>query len=126
MTSARTLLVFGAGGTNLAQADDVFGKLDTNGDGSVSLDEMSSALKGAGDQGHHHAHRAGGGKQSGEDSLLQALDGASSTSTTNSDGSTTTSARVPFELRGPFFGAAFTPAIDAALRPPGPAIPLLR
>lgn len=81
----------GAGGTNLAQADDVFGKLDANGDGSVSLDEMSSALKGAGGQGHHHAHRAGGGKQSGEDSLLQALDGASSTSTTNSDGSTTTS-----------------------------------
>lgn len=40
--------------------------------------------------------------------------------------STTTSARVPFELRGPFFGAAFTPAIDAALRDPGPAIPLLR
>jgi AsmA protein len=40
--------------------------------------------------------------------------------------STTTSARVPFELRGPFFGAAFTPAIDAALRTPGPAVPLLR
>ncbi|MEN3346913.1 MAG: hypothetical protein V7632_548, partial [Bradyrhizobium sp.] len=31
----------GAGGTNLAQADDVFSKLDTNTDGSVSLDEMS-------------------------------------------------------------------------------------
>jgi AsmA protein len=40
--------------------------------------------------------------------------------------STMTSARVPFELRGPFFGAAFTPEIDAALRPTGPAIPLLR
>ncbi|CAD5263484.1 conserved hypothetical protein [Bosea sp. 62] len=40
--------------------------------------------------------------------------------------STTTSTRVPFELRGPFFGAAFTPEIDAALRPIGPAIPLLR
>lgn len=40
--------------------------------------------------------------------------------------STTTSARVPFELRGPFFGAAFTPEIDAALRPIGPAIPVLR
>ena len=81
----------GAGGTNLAQADDVFGKLDTNGDGSVSLDEMSSALKGAGGHGHHHAHHAGGAKQPGEDSLLQALDGASSNSTTNSGGSTTTS-----------------------------------
>ncbi|MGE7468256.1 AsmA family protein [Bosea sp. NPDC003192] len=40
--------------------------------------------------------------------------------------STTTSTRVPFELRGPFFGAAFTPEIDASLRTPGPAIPLLR
>jgi AsmA protein len=40
--------------------------------------------------------------------------------------STTTSTRVPFELRGPFFGAAFTPAIDASLRMPGPAIPVLR
>lgn len=40
--------------------------------------------------------------------------------------STTTSTRVPFDLRGPFFGAAFTPEIDAALRPIGPAIPLLR
>ncbi len=40
--------------------------------------------------------------------------------------STTTSARVPFDLRGPFFGATFTPEIDAALRPIGPAIPLLR
>lgn len=40
--------------------------------------------------------------------------------------STTTSTRVPFDLRGPFFGAAFTPEIDAALRPIGQAIPLLR
>ncbi|CAN7186491.1 AsmA family protein [Bosea sp. LjRoot90] len=40
--------------------------------------------------------------------------------------STTTSARVPFEVRGPFFGAAFTPEIDAALRTLGPAMPLLR
>jgi len=40
--------------------------------------------------------------------------------------STTTSTRVPFEVRGPFFGAAFTPEIDAALRTLGPAIPLLR
>ncbi|WID97211.1 AsmA family protein [Bosea vestrisii] len=40
--------------------------------------------------------------------------------------STATSTRVPFEVRGPFFGAAFTPEIDAALRTPGPPIPLLR
>jgi AsmA protein len=40
--------------------------------------------------------------------------------------STTTSTRVPFEVRGPFFSAAFTPEIDAALHMLGPAIPLLR
>jgi hypothetical protein len=81
----------GAGGTNLAQADDVFGKLDKDSDGSVSLDEMSSALKGAGGHGHRHKHHVGGSQESNSDPLLQALDGASSTSVTNSDGSTTTS-----------------------------------
>jgi len=38
--------------------------------------------------------------------------------------STTTSTRVPFEVKGPFFGAAFTPEIDASLQ--APAAPLLR
>jgi hypothetical protein len=85
----------GAGGTNLAQADDVFSKLD--GDGKVSLDEMSKALKGAGHGGHHH--HAGGSPDAGStdasgsntDALSQALSGASSNAVTNSDGSTTTS-----------------------------------
>jgi hypothetical protein len=63
--------------------------MDSNGDGNISLDEMSSALKGSG-KGHHHHHRAGGSDKSPIDSLLQALD-ASSSSVTNSDGSTTTS-----------------------------------
>lgn len=35
----------GAGGTNFKAADDVFAKLDANNDGSVTLDEMSSALR---------------------------------------------------------------------------------
>lgn len=39
---------------------------------------------------------------------------------------TTTSTRVPFEVRGPFSGAAFTPEIDATLRTLGPATPLTR
>src|SRR5947209_9127618 len=30
----------GAGGTNLAKADEVFGRLDTDGDGSVTLEEL--------------------------------------------------------------------------------------
>src|SRR3954451_14042609 len=44
----------GAGGSNVAKAEEVFGKLDTNGDGSVSLDELSAALKGKGRHHHHH------------------------------------------------------------------------
>ena len=36
----------GAGGTNLAQADSVFGKLDKDGDRAVNLNEMMSALNG--------------------------------------------------------------------------------
>lgn len=78
----------GAGGTNIAAADNVFNKMDTDGDGSVSLDEMASALKGKG--GAHHAHHGGGGGGGGADALLNALQAASSTSTTNSDGSITT------------------------------------
>ena len=85
----------GAGGTNLA-----FERLDTDGDHSVSLEELSSALRGS--KGHHHHHQFGASDGSGDasgpssggpasDPLLQALSGASSTSVTNSDGSTTTS-----------------------------------
>ena len=77
----------GAGGTNIAAADNVFDKMDADGDGSVSLDEMATALKRK-SGGHHHAHHGGG--SGGADALMQALQGASSTSTTNSDGSTTT------------------------------------
>ena len=74
----------------------MFSKLDKNGDGSVSLDELSSALKGKGGHHHHHHHVASSDGSSGSDGsnsdpLLQALSGASSTSVTNSDGSTTTS-----------------------------------
>lgn len=77
----------GAGGTNIAAADNVFDKMDTDGDGSVSMNEMAAALKG---KGAHHAHHSGGGGGGGADALLQALQGASSTTTTNSDGSVTT------------------------------------
>jgi Ca2+-binding EF-hand superfamily protein len=83
----------GAGGTNLANADSVFGKLDKNGDGDVGLDELKSALQGAGGR-HHHAARSGGdggGSNGSSDPLAQALAGTSSTSVTNADGSTTTS-----------------------------------
>lgn len=74
----------GAGGTNIAAANNVFNKMDANADGSVSLDEMATALKGT--SGGHHAHQAGGGA----DALKEALQGASSTTTTNSEGSIST------------------------------------
>ncbi len=80
----------GAGGTNLAKADEVFDKLNKNGDDSISFDEMSSALKGRGRHGHHHT-ASGAGDDSGEDPLLKALDGATGSTVTNADGSTTTS-----------------------------------
>lgn len=81
----------GAGGTNLAQADAVFGKLGANRDDSVSLNEMANALMG-GRHHHHHASRANGDGSDGSssDPLLDVLNGASSTSVTNSDGSITT------------------------------------
>ena len=95
------LNALGAGGTNLAQADDVFSKMDKNGDNSVDLEELASALKGAGGKsGHHHHHHvtdsdgtSAGGSSGGPspDPLLQALNGASTSSVNNSDGSTTTS-----------------------------------
>ena len=68
----------------------MFGKLDKDGDGAVSLDEMMSALKGKGHRRHDAAGSDGSGGSS-KDPLMQALQGASSTSVTNSDGSITTS-----------------------------------
>jgi hypothetical protein len=70
----------------------VFSKIDSDGDGSVSLGELASALKGS--KGRHHAHHMAGGSGengSNSDPFTQALQGASSTSVTNSDGSVTTS-----------------------------------
>ncbi len=69
----------GAGGTNVANADKVFGKLDKDGDGSVSLDELGKALKGAGRPRH------GGGVDASD------VTGATTSTTANADGSTTTS-----------------------------------
>ena len=69
----------GAGGTNLEQADSVFDKLDKDGDGSVSLKELASALEASDSDG------------SNSDPFSQAVQGATTTSVTNSDGSVTTS-----------------------------------
>ena len=80
----------GAGGTNLANADSVFGKLDKDGDGSVSFKELASALTG-GKKPHLELHAAGESDGSNSDPLSRAQQGASTTSVTNSDGSVTTS-----------------------------------
>ncbi|UGV26040.1 EF-hand domain-containing protein [Rhodopseudomonas boonkerdii] len=76
----------GAGGTNVANADAVFAKLDKDGNGSVSLDELGSALKGAGKGGGHR--RAGGTVGVGDSSDVT---GATTTTAINPDGSTTIS-----------------------------------
>jgi len=88
ITKSEFEQALGAGGTNTAQADSVFGKLDADGDGSVSLKELASALK---PKGHHHDRDKAGDGESGSDSFLNAVKGASSTSVSNSDGSVTTS-----------------------------------
>ena len=67
----------------------MFGKLDQDGDGSVSLKELASALRPG--KGHHRPDEAGKSDGSGSDPFSQALQGASTTSVTNSDGSVTTS-----------------------------------
>src|SRR6185437_10420735 len=49
------------GGTIIAAADNVFNQL-SNGTGSVTLDDLKSALQGAGHHGgHHHMHVGGAG-----------------------------------------------------------------
>ena len=75
----------GAGGTNLANADKVFGKLDKDENGSLSLDELSVVMKG---KGHHHPPPFEG--QGNADAVMRGLQGASTATTQNSDGSSTT------------------------------------
>jgi hypothetical protein len=93
----------GAGGTNVAAADNVFGQLDTNGDGNVSLDELKNALEGAGGHGHHHMHASSSSSTDGSststsadgsnDPLMEALAGSS----TSSGSSGLTSSLVPID-----------------------------
>ncbi len=81
----------GAGGTNLAQADRVFAKMDANSDDSINLGEMTKALT-SGRQGHHAQGADGSAEASGggSESSSKASRGSTSTTTTNADGSTTT------------------------------------
>ena len=85
----------GAAGTDAAEADKVFGKMDKDADGSVSIDEMCAALlKGSHRDGQHYfpvtlRDRSGGPK----DANIPASNPhpVSCSSVANSDGTTTTS-----------------------------------
>lgn len=106
----------GAGGTNLAQADHVFAKMDANSDDSINLGEMTKALT-SGRQGHQAQGADGSADASGggSESSSKASRGSTSTTTTNADGSTTTtvtyadgfkmSTTVPGAHRGPMANA---------------------
>jgi hypothetical protein len=72
----------GTGGNKAGQADSVFGKLDTDGDGSVSLTELASALK-AGKKEHHDHDKAGDGDGS-KVKMTSAAGKSSSASATSS------------------------------------------
>ena len=69
-------------------------KIDGNGDGAVSQDEMQSAMQKTHGGGHHHHHASSGSSGSKGSDPLQALlsgasaDGTTSQSATNADGST--------------------------------------
>ncbi|NYG45915.1 hypothetical protein GGD67_003376 [Bradyrhizobium sp. IAR9] len=80
----------GAGGTNLAKADEVFSKMDANADDSINLGEMTKALT-SGRHGHHAHGADGAGDASGSGSGSSSPGGGSTTTTTTAaDGSTTT------------------------------------
>ena len=85
----------GAAGTDAAEADKVFGKMDKDADGSVSSDEMCAALlKGSHSNGQHYFPVSLRDKSSGpKDVAIPASNphAVSSSSVANSDGTTTTS-----------------------------------
>lgn len=66
------------GGQNTTEADQVFGKLDKNGDGTIDQSEAQSAAQHAHGHGHHHH----GGGSSGGDPLASNNDNADSSSQT--------------------------------------------
>jgi len=69
-----------AGGTNTAAADQVFAKLDKNGDGTIDQSEAQTAVQPAHHGGHHHHH--GGGASATQDPLsTDSSDPSSSQST---------------------------------------------
>jgi hypothetical protein len=84
--------VFGSN-ADMSKVDGLFNALDGNGDGSVSLDELTSTAQASHARHHGHHHHGGGGQGIGQtiDAVLTSgTQGASVDSTSNADGSSTT------------------------------------
>jgi hypothetical protein len=83
---------FGSG-ADMSKVDGLFNALDTNQDGSVGEDELTSAAQQSAARHHHHHHAHGAGSSQGSgllDMLKSGADGSTSETSSNADGSTTT------------------------------------
>src|SRR5262249_30829635 len=81
---------FGSG-ADMTTVDGLFNALDSNHDGAIGEDELTSAAQSAARHHHHHdAHRAGPGEGSLLDMLKSGADGSTTERMANADGSTTT------------------------------------
>jgi hypothetical protein len=80
-------------GADQSKVDELFAKIDSNGDGSIRPEEMQSVMQEAhaGHHHHHHHHASGAGSADPLQALLSdaSADGTTSQTTTNSNGSTT-------------------------------------
>jgi hypothetical protein len=82
--------VFGAT-ADMSKVDGLLNALDTDSDGAISQDELTSAAQQSHTRRHHHHVRNGGaGEGSGFDMLMSATQGATTQTSANADGSTTT------------------------------------
>ncbi len=94
ISQAEFETALGATGTDVAEADKVFGKMDKDADGSVSSDEMCAALLKGAHGGQHYFPVSLRDKPSGpKDANIPAANPhpVSSSSVANEDGTTTTS-----------------------------------
>jgi Ca2+-binding EF-hand superfamily protein len=81
-----------SGTATTSSVDDIFKQIDTNGDGSVSKDELAAAMQKMHPKGHHHhaeTQDAQGSSNSQTSIVINLISSASgSNSSTNSTGST--------------------------------------
>jgi Ca2+-binding EF-hand superfamily protein len=79
-----------------ATADDIFNAIDTNGDGSISKDELTAAMQKARPHGHHHHGGGSGGSQETQGTqsqqaniIITLLNASSQTGATSTDSTAT-------------------------------------